>query len=179
MGLAWALKATPLAREALAGRRLNLVLGTPGFVSAYWLEPIDGIGMSVIFVETKEHAEEARLSVPATDGRQAADGRDPRGIRQRLDGRSWAQGSGPDGIQHRSTATTPHSHSPRWLPTPIASWDNDQTPSAAPSSGRSSQARLRGDVLWSHRGGQGFKSPQLHRGVIDRTAGVVPTELWR
>lgn len=47
------------AREALAGLRLNLVPRAPGFVSAYWLAPIDGIGMSVIVFETKEHAEQA------------------------------------------------------------------------------------------------------------------------
>jgi len=47
------------AREALAGLRLNLVPRAPGFVSAYWLEPIDGIGMSIIVFETKEHAEKA------------------------------------------------------------------------------------------------------------------------
>jgi hypothetical protein len=48
-----------IAREALAALRLNLVPRAPGFVSAYWLAPIDGIGMSVIVFETKEHAEEA------------------------------------------------------------------------------------------------------------------------
>ena len=47
------------AREALAGLRLSLVPRAPGFVSAYWLAPIDGIGMSVIVFETKEHAEGA------------------------------------------------------------------------------------------------------------------------
>ena len=36
------------ALEALAGLRLNVVPRAPGFVSAYWLAPIDGIGMSVI-----------------------------------------------------------------------------------------------------------------------------------
>jgi hypothetical protein len=48
-----------VAREALAGLRLNLVPRAPGFVSAYWLAPVDGIGMSVIVFETKEHAETA------------------------------------------------------------------------------------------------------------------------
>jgi hypothetical protein len=48
-----------VARAALAGLRLNLVPRAPGFVSAYWLEPVDGIGMSVIVFETKEHADEA------------------------------------------------------------------------------------------------------------------------
>src|ERR1700728_926629 len=47
------------ARESLAGLRLSLVPKAPGFVSAYWLEPIDGIGMSVIMFKTREHAEAA------------------------------------------------------------------------------------------------------------------------
>ena len=53
------IKDPQVAREALARLRLNLVPRAPGFVSAYWLAPIDGIGMSVIVFETKEHAEEA------------------------------------------------------------------------------------------------------------------------
>ena len=53
------IKDADVAREALASLRLNLVPRAPGFVSAYWLAPIDGIGMSVIVFETKEHAEEA------------------------------------------------------------------------------------------------------------------------
>jgi len=49
----------PRAREALPGLRLDLVPRAPGFVSAYWLEPIDGVGLSVIVFDTKEHAEQA------------------------------------------------------------------------------------------------------------------------
>jgi hypothetical protein len=48
-----------VARQALAGLRLDIVPRAPGFVSAYWLEPVDGVGMSVIFFETREHAIEA------------------------------------------------------------------------------------------------------------------------
>lgn len=48
-----------LARAALPGLRLNLVPRAPGFVHAYWLAPVDGIGMSVIVFDTKEHADEA------------------------------------------------------------------------------------------------------------------------
>jgi len=47
------------AREALAGLRLNVVPKAPGFVSAYWLEPVNGVGMSIIVFETKAHAEQA------------------------------------------------------------------------------------------------------------------------
>jgi hypothetical protein len=50
---------TQQARQALGSLRLDLVPRAPGFVSACWLEPIDGIGMSVIIFETKEHAEDA------------------------------------------------------------------------------------------------------------------------
>ena len=47
------------AREALAGLRLTVVPRAPGFVSGYWLAPIDGTGMSVVVFETKERAEQA------------------------------------------------------------------------------------------------------------------------
>jgi len=48
-----------VARGALGDMRLNLVPRAPGFVNAYWLAPVDGIGMSVIVFDTKEHADEA------------------------------------------------------------------------------------------------------------------------
>jgi hypothetical protein len=48
-----------VARAALADLRLKLVPRAPGFVSAYWLEPVDGIGMSVIVFDTRDHAEQA------------------------------------------------------------------------------------------------------------------------
>jgi hypothetical protein len=47
------------ARESLATLRLDLVPRAPGFVSAYWLAPVDGVGMSVIVFDSREHAEEA------------------------------------------------------------------------------------------------------------------------
>jgi hypothetical protein len=47
------------ARESLAGLRLSVVPRAPGFVSACWLAPVDGIGMSVIVFDSLEHAEEA------------------------------------------------------------------------------------------------------------------------
>jgi hypothetical protein len=53
------IKDPKVAREALAGLRLNVVPRAPGFVSAYWLEPIDGVGMSIIVFETREHADKA------------------------------------------------------------------------------------------------------------------------
>jgi hypothetical protein len=52
----------PQAREALVSR-------APGIVSAYWLEPIGGIGTSVLVFETKEYAEEAaKYPVPPMPG---------------------------------------------------------------------------------------------------------------
>jgi hypothetical protein len=42
----------PQAREALVSR-------APGIVCGYWLEPVDGIGTSVLVFESKAHAEEA------------------------------------------------------------------------------------------------------------------------
>jgi hypothetical protein len=57
------------AREALADLRLRIVPRAPGFVSAYWLAPVDGIGMSVIVFDSKEHAEEAlRYPLPPLPG---------------------------------------------------------------------------------------------------------------
>jgi hypothetical protein len=48
-----------VARAALAELRLKLVPRAPGFVSAYWLEPVDNVGLSVIVFQTREHAEQA------------------------------------------------------------------------------------------------------------------------
>jgi hypothetical protein len=48
-----------VARDALPEQRMKLVPRAPGFVSAYWLEPVDGIGMSLIMFKTREHAEAA------------------------------------------------------------------------------------------------------------------------
>jgi hypothetical protein len=57
------------ARQRLADLRVDLVPRAPGFVNAYWLAPVDGIGMSVIVFDTKEHAEEAlRYPVPPLPG---------------------------------------------------------------------------------------------------------------
>ncbi len=42
----------PRAREAVVSR-------APGIVSGYWLEPVDGVGTSVLVFETRELAEAA------------------------------------------------------------------------------------------------------------------------
>ena len=74
-----------VARQALADLRLTVVPRAPGFVRGLWLEPIGGVGMSVIVFETKMQAEEAlNYPLPPLPGRHAPDRRDPRGIRQRL-----------------------------------------------------------------------------------------------
>jgi hypothetical protein len=52
----------PEAREALVSR-------APGIVSGYRLEPIDGIGTSVLVFETKEYADQAaQYPVPPMPG---------------------------------------------------------------------------------------------------------------
>jgi hypothetical protein len=57
------------ARQGLADLRVDLVPRAPGFVNAYWLAPVDEIGMSVIVFDTKQHAEEAvRYPVPPLPG---------------------------------------------------------------------------------------------------------------
>jgi len=42
----------PEAREAIVSR-------APGIVNGYWLEPVEGIGTSVLVFETKEYADQA------------------------------------------------------------------------------------------------------------------------
>ena len=37
------------------GLGLNVVPKAPGFAGSCWLEPIDGAGMSIIGLKTKEH----------------------------------------------------------------------------------------------------------------------------
>ena len=56
------------ARLLLPGARVALVSRAPGIVGGYWLEPIDGIGTSVVVFETKEHAEAAKYPVPPMPG---------------------------------------------------------------------------------------------------------------
>ena len=58
-----------LARADLPDMRLDLVPRAAGFVSAYWLEPIQSVGMSIIIFQTKEHAERAAAyPLPALPG---------------------------------------------------------------------------------------------------------------
>lgn len=49
------------ARAQLQAVRVELVQRAPGFVSAYWLQPIGGVAMSVIVWASKEHAEAASV----------------------------------------------------------------------------------------------------------------------
>jgi hypothetical protein len=52
----------PEAREALVSR-------APGIVCGYWLEPIDGIGTSVLVFATEDHAlRAAKYPVPPMPG---------------------------------------------------------------------------------------------------------------
>jgi hypothetical protein len=57
------------ARLLLPQAREDLVSRAPGIVSGYWLEPIDGIGTSILVFETKAHADEAaKYPVPPMPG---------------------------------------------------------------------------------------------------------------
>ncbi len=47
------------SRPLLKRGRVQLVQRAAGIVSGYWLEPINGQGMSIVLFDTKEHAEEA------------------------------------------------------------------------------------------------------------------------
>jgi hypothetical protein len=47
------------ARAALQSQRVGFVDRAPGFICAYWLAPVDSIGMSVLVFDTQEHAEQA------------------------------------------------------------------------------------------------------------------------
>jgi hypothetical protein len=47
------------ARRLLPSAREALVSRAPGIVNGYWLEPIDGIGTSVLVFETRDDADAA------------------------------------------------------------------------------------------------------------------------
>jgi hypothetical protein len=49
----------PAAAEALMNDVLPRVRSAPGFVAGYWLEPVDGQGLSIVLFETGEQAREA------------------------------------------------------------------------------------------------------------------------
>jgi len=46
-------------RKLLETARVEVVKRAPGLVSAYWLEPVNSIGMSVLVFETRDNAEAA------------------------------------------------------------------------------------------------------------------------
>jgi hypothetical protein len=57
------------ARALLEDARVSLVRRAPGFISGFWLEPLEGIGMSVIVFDSEEHALEATTyPLPALPG---------------------------------------------------------------------------------------------------------------
>jgi hypothetical protein len=45
------------ARPGLVGQVLPKVKGSPGLVAGYWFAPAGNTGSSVVFWETKQHAE--------------------------------------------------------------------------------------------------------------------------
>jgi hypothetical protein len=57
------------ARAALAELRVPLVTRARGLITGYWLEPLDGFGMSVLVFESRGAAEEAlRHPLPSLPG---------------------------------------------------------------------------------------------------------------
>jgi hypothetical protein len=60
----------PAAAAALTNDILPRITSSPGFLSGYWLEPIDGQGFSMILFDTEEHARSglAPLSDTAAPG---------------------------------------------------------------------------------------------------------------
>lgn len=51
----------PAAADTLTHEILPTIRSAPGFVAAYWLEPVDGHGFSFVVFETEE---QARRSAP-------------------------------------------------------------------------------------------------------------------
>jgi hypothetical protein len=49
----------PAAANALVNHILPTVRSAPGLVAAYWLEPADGQGFSILVFETEEQARDA------------------------------------------------------------------------------------------------------------------------
>jgi hypothetical protein len=71
-----------LAREALSTDGIPVVPRARGFVAAYGHEPVDGIGMSVIVFDSKEHADAAlAYPLPKLPGSTPIEAR-ARGLRQ-------------------------------------------------------------------------------------------------
>jgi hypothetical protein len=57
------------ARAALHSQRVGFVNRAPGFICAYWLAPVNSVGMSVLVFDSKEHAEQAAAyPLPALPG---------------------------------------------------------------------------------------------------------------
>ena len=46
------------SRQALQDEIIPRVKNAPGFVAGYWLEPVDGQGLSIVVFETEEAARE-------------------------------------------------------------------------------------------------------------------------
>jgi hypothetical protein len=52
------------AAEELKTNVLPIVKATPGIVSAYWLAPVEGRGLSVLILENEEAARGAAAMIP-------------------------------------------------------------------------------------------------------------------
>jgi hypothetical protein len=49
----------PASARALTGEFLPVLSCAPGFVAGYWLEPVDGQGLSFVVFETEEQARQS------------------------------------------------------------------------------------------------------------------------
>lgn len=57
------------SRARLASEREPLISCAPGFVDAYWLEPVDGISRSVLISESEDLARDtATCPMPSMEG---------------------------------------------------------------------------------------------------------------
>lgn len=56
-------RVSPEAQEAalvtLREEVVPMIAGAPGFIAGYWLEPVNGVGLSVILFDTEEQARQA------------------------------------------------------------------------------------------------------------------------
>lgn len=58
----------PAAAAVLMNDILPRIRSAPGFITGYWLEPVDGRGLSFVVFATEE---QARASTPPADGWEA------------------------------------------------------------------------------------------------------------
>jgi len=55
------------ARQTLEAQILPTIRKDPGVVAGYWLEPVDGKGLTIVFFKSKEAAESPAMNVQPGD----------------------------------------------------------------------------------------------------------------